>query len=158
MIAACDTLILLLRVLPLLPDFTTTDALHDARLIGRILNARSDDSGRAFDPDLAVDLLGRTSGLDAAQLADAVEIAEMLSRELDATLVDATDLDLAGLQLDAPEILAGVVWTERTAWPQRLEGWVRERSTRISGDTYQVRSRGKDDPGTDSNTGTQRVA
>jgi len=60
--------------------------------------------------------------------------------------VDASGADLSALDLTDISVLAGVVWTEETAWPPGIAGQVRVRSREIRPRVYRVCGGSQRDP------------
>jgi hypothetical protein len=87
---------------------------------------------RHEDPsNLAASTLSR----DAEKARDT---AQYLASELLLLPADASGVDLSGIDIDTPDLLDGVIWTQQTRWPQALAQWVREHSEEISQGLYRV--------------------
>ncbi|WP_439679826.1 hypothetical protein [Embleya sp. MST-111070] len=103
------------------------------------------DSGRALDA--AQQRLresaepGRTIPAAAALAAagSAARLASCLEEEIRAEPVDASDTDLSRVDhLDIP-VLAGVIWSRTTVWPDTLAALIRSHSNRVAPGIYQIR-------------------
>lgn len=88
---------------------------------------------------LARDLI-RARDRDRA-LSLARELNRALARALDAHgfQLDVSDTDLSALPVKDLDQLRGVVWNEKTRWPQNIAGRVREGSREVRPGVYQVR-------------------
>ncbi|OPC78854.1 hypothetical protein B4N89_32500 [Embleya scabrispora] len=104
------------------------------------------DSGRALDA--ARQRLresaepGRTIPAAAAltAAASAARLATCLEAEIRAEPIDASDTDLSRVDhLDLP-LLAGVIWSRTTIWPDTLAPLSRSHSNRVAPGIYQVRA------------------
>jgi hypothetical protein len=65
--------------------------------------------------------------------------ARALAERLDALQVDASDVDLSGLEIRQLYSLDGVIWTRGTTWPADVAAQVEAHSEEIRPGVYQVR-------------------
>ncbi|GCD94590.1 hypothetical protein [Embleya hyalina] len=104
------------------------------------------ESGRALDAAQrrlrASAEPGRTIPATAALAAagSAARLATCLEEEIRAEAIDASDTDLSHVDhLDLP-LLAGVVWSRTTIWPDTLAPLTRRHSNRVAPGVYQIRA------------------
>ncbi|MFI0453747.1 hypothetical protein, partial [Actinomadura sp. 6N118] len=114
------------------------------RVPDRDLNRDLDRASAHLDRTLA-----RVLDLDLA-LALAIWAAQLLSEAVDAIPVDASGADLSALRVSdlavLADVLAGVVWDERTVWPAGWRERVYLRSEPLGGGRYRVRGGTERDP------------
>ena len=172
---ACDLTRALLQARDVTRDLMRArDLARDLTRAGA--SGRTLQAGHAIGLDRAVDLagalagdLGLARGLSLTRdLADARDLARGRARDRAADLarslheavgwaeelvgrshegeVDASGADLSALDLTDISVLAGVVWTEETAWPPGIAGQVRARSREIRPRVYRVCGGSQRDP------------
>jgi hypothetical protein len=83
-----------------------------------------------------------TGNLAAGTLSRNAEKARDTARDIAIELLllptDASGVDLSGIDIDDPDLLDGVIWTEETRWPSALAQWVRGHSQEIGQGLYRV--------------------
>jgi hypothetical protein len=164
---ACDLTRVLLQARDVIRDLMRArDLARD--LTRAAASGRTLEAGHAIDLDQTVDLAGALAsdlalarGLSLTRdLADARDLARGRARDRATDLarglqeavgwaeelvgrshegeVDASGADLSALDLTDISVLAGVVWTEETAWPPGIADQVRARSREIRPRVYRV--------------------
>jgi len=154
----------------------TRDLMRARDLTRAVASGPTLEAGRVIDLDRAVDLagalagdLGLARGLSLTRdFADARDLARGRARDRATDLarglheaagwaeelvgrshegeVDASGADLSALDLTDISVLAGVVWTEETAWPPGIAAQVRARSREIRPRVYRVCGGSERDP------------
>jgi hypothetical protein len=130
-----DVLALDRRLVSVLEGILSDAQAHAQALAYELARVDTGDPIRIGDLEDALDL-----ALDHARdLADALVRTLALAGYLDARPVDASGADLSGMAIRDVEALDGVVWSERTTWPDNIADQVREHSEEIGRDVYRVR-------------------
>lgn len=91
---------------------------------------------------------GVTAGAKATTFVDSVDVAIELNPfgYLATIEIDASGADLSAADVPDLTVLEGVIWTEETTWPPRMEGEVRSCSDVIGEGIYRVRNGSERDP------------
>lgn len=135
-------------------DLARNLGLNSTRdLVPDLARARDRALDLAFDlaRDRAFKLVNRAANLDRALDVNRVRqlgehLVAAVAEALASVPADVSGADLSGLQVTNTDVLAGVLWTQETIWPQDMRHLVEARSEEIRPGLYQVRGGTERDP------------